>query len=66
VQQVVDSSGRTPYDLAMGRYPAAYLGARPEPLVETGKLLAEECAKVDGCVIAATVEGAVNPVIPPQ
>ncbi len=56
VQQVVDTSGRTPYDLAMGRFPAAYLGARPEPLVATGELLAEECKKVDNCVIQELVD----------
>ncbi len=56
VQQVVDTSGRTPYDLAMGRFPAAYLGARPEPLVATGELLAEECKKVDNCVIPEPVD----------
>ncbi len=56
VQQVIDTSGRTPYDLAMGRFPAAYLGARPEPLVATGELLAEECKKVDNCVIPEPVD----------
>ena len=56
VQQVVDTSGRTPYDLAMGRFPAAYLGARPEPLVATGELLAEECKKIDNCVIPEPVD----------
>jgi uncharacterized protein len=63
IQQVVDSSGRTPYDLAMGRFPAAYLGARPEPIEETGTLLKEECAKVDNCVIAESMDAAAPPAI---
>lgn len=50
-QQVVDTSQRTPYDLAMGIYPAAYNAPPTEPLLETAKLLREECMKVDGCVI---------------
>lgn len=50
-QQVTDSSGRTPYDLAMGIYPAAYNAPPTEPLLETAKLLREECLKVDGCVV---------------
>jgi cytohesin len=63
VQQVVDTSGRTPYDLAMGRFPAAYLGARPEPIEETGKLLKEECMKVDNCAIAESLDAAAPPTI---
>ncbi|MGV3590173.1 MAG: ankyrin repeat domain-containing protein [Gammaproteobacteria bacterium] len=50
-QQVVDSSGRTPYDLAMGIYPAAYNAPPSQPILETAALLREECLKVDGCVI---------------
>lgn len=50
-QQVVDSSGRTPFDLAMGIYPAAYNTPPSEPLLDTAELLREECLKVDGCVI---------------
>lgn len=57
-QQVVDSSGRTPYDLAMGRYPPGYLGVQAEPIIATAALLRDECAKVDGCVIAETLEAA--------
>jgi ankyrin repeat protein len=52
-QQVVDTSGRTPYDLAMGIYPAAYNAPPTEPLLDTAKLLREECLKVDGCVVPA-------------
>jgi hypothetical protein len=63
VQQVVDSSGRTPYDLAMGRFPAGYLGGRPEPIEETGKLIKEECMKVDSCVIAESLDAAAPPTI---
>lgn len=48
-QQVVDAAGRTPFDLAMGRYPPAFLAAPPEPLIETAKLLQEECIKASNC-----------------
>lgn len=57
-QQVVDGSGRTPYDLAMGRYPPGYLGVQAEPKIATAALLRDECAKADGCVIAETLEAA--------
>ena len=50
-QQVVDSSGRTPFDLAMGIYPAAYNAPPSEPILDTAALLREECMKVDGCVV---------------
>ena len=62
-QQVVDSSGRTPYDLAMGIYPAAYNAPKAEPLLETAKLLREECLKVDGCSVPApsAIEAAAKP-----
>lgn len=50
-QQVKDLSGRTPYDLAMARYQAAYNATNPEPLPAMATLLAESCAKVPGCVI---------------
>ncbi len=50
-QQVVDSSGRTPYDLAMGIFPAAYNAPPSEPILETAELLREECLKVDGCAV---------------
>jgi ankyrin repeat protein len=52
-QQVVDSSGRTPYDLAMGIYPAAYNAPPTEPILETAALLRDECLKLDGCTIPA-------------
>ncbi|MES2604558.1 MAG: ankyrin repeat domain-containing protein [Pseudomonadota bacterium] len=52
-QQVVDTSQRTPYDLAMGIYPAAYNAPKAEPLLDTAKLLREECLKVDGCSVPA-------------
>ncbi len=47
-QQVVASSGRTPYDLAMGIYPAAYNAPPAEPILDTAALLREECLEVDG------------------
>jgi len=50
-QQVVDSTGRTPYDLAMGIYPAAYNAPPTEPLLETAALLRDACLQVAGCVV---------------
>lgn len=50
-QQVRDSIGRTPYDLAMGIYPPAYNAPPSTPILETAALLREECLKVDGCVV---------------
>lgn len=50
-QQVVDSTGRTPYDLAMGIYPAAYNAPPTEPLLETAAMLREACLNVAGCVV---------------
>lgn len=60
-QQVVDSSGRTPYDLAMGIYPAAYNAPPSEPILETAALLRDECLKVDGCVIPEPAIGTTAP-----
>jgi ankyrin repeat protein len=56
-QQVVDSSGRTPFDLAMGIYPAAYNAPPSEPLLDTATLLRDECLKVDGCMIPESILG---------
>lgn len=50
-QQLVDSSGRTPFDWAMGRYPAAFNQPPPLPIVPMAKLLQENCLKTDGCKI---------------
>lgn len=55
-QQVKDSAGRTPFDLAMGRYPATFLQPPPQPLVETAKMLQEECQKTDNCQITNPVD----------
>jgi len=51
IQQVADDAGRTPFDLAMGRYSAGFLQPPPEPLFDTARLLQEECMKVDNCTI---------------
>lgn len=59
-QQVKDSAGRTPFDLAMGRYSAGFLQPPPEPLLDTGRLLQEECMKDDNCVMEAPYDFA-NP-----
>jgi ankyrin repeat protein len=55
-QQVKDSAGRTPFDLAMGRYPAAFLQPPAQPIVETARLLQEECQKTDNCQITNPVD----------
>ena len=55
-QELKDSAGRTPFDLAMGRYPPAFLQPPPQPLVETAKLLQESCMKTDGCKIEKPVD----------
>ncbi|MDC0598601.1 ankyrin repeat domain-containing protein, partial [Gammaproteobacteria bacterium] len=55
-QQVVDMSGRTPFDLAMGRYPPAFLDSPPVPLVDTAVLLQERCLADDTCTMADTID----------
>jgi len=59
-QEVRDNAGRTPFDLAMGRYSAGFLQPPPEPLLETAKLLQEACMQEDNCVIREPVDF-VNP-----
>lgn len=54
-QQVADSVGRTPYDLAMGIFPAAYNAPPSTPILDTAALLREECLKVDGCVVPEAI-----------
>lgn len=56
VQQVTDSTGRTPYDLAMGIFPAAYNAPPSQPILETAALLRDECLKVDGCAVPAMLQ----------
>lgn len=55
-QELADSSGRTPFTWAMGRYPAAFNQPKPEPLIETAKLLQEECLKSDNCSLQDPVD----------
>ena len=55
-QQVMDASGRTPFDLAMGRYTAGFLQPPPEPLFETASLIQEACMADDNCVMEAPVD----------
>jgi ankyrin repeat protein len=50
-QQLNDSSGRTPWDMAMGNYSPAYNASQATPLFDTLELLRRECLKVDGCAI---------------
>ena len=55
-QQVKDDAGRTPFDLAMGRYSYGPGQPPPEPLLETARLLQEACEQTDNCVIDDPVE----------
>jgi ankyrin repeat protein len=50
-QQVQDSSGRTPFDWAMGRYPAAFNQPPPQPILPMAILLQNECDKLLECTI---------------
>lgn len=50
-QEVTDSSGRTPFMLAMGQYPPAYLAPPSQPLFDMAQLLQDACLKTDGCTI---------------
>jgi ankyrin repeat protein len=50
-QELPDSSGRTPFDWAMARYPAAFNEPQPQPKLEMARLLQENCEKTDGCQI---------------
>ncbi len=55
-QQVKDTAGRTPFDLAMGRYPPAFLQPPAQPIVDTARMLQEECQKTDNCQIPSPVD----------
>ncbi|MEX2365554.1 MAG: ankyrin repeat domain-containing protein, partial [Pseudohongiellaceae bacterium] len=55
-QEIVAGSGRTPFDMAMGRFPPGYLAPPPEPKLETAMLLQEECMKSDSCTINDPVD----------
>ncbi|MDG2175692.1 MAG: ankyrin repeat domain-containing protein [Gammaproteobacteria bacterium] len=50
-QEVRDMAGRSPFDLAMGRYSAGFLQPPPEPLFDTAVLLQEACMADDNCVM---------------
>ncbi len=52
----MDASGRTPFDLAMGRYTGGFLQPPPEPLFETASLIQEACMADDNCVMEAPVD----------
>ena len=59
-QETEDAAGRTPFELAMGRYSAGFLQPPPEPRLDTARLLQEECMKDDNCRIEDPVDFA-NP-----
>ena len=50
-QQVIDDSGRTPFDYAMGNYPPAYNDSAPLPFFETAQFIQESCQATDNCVM---------------
>ncbi len=56
VQQVVDASNKTPFDLAMGRYEPAFLAVPPIPLLDTARLLQEAYEADDNCVMRDTID----------
>jgi ankyrin repeat protein len=47
--QLVDASGRTPRNMAMGNYELAITEAQPDPLVETVALLEQLCREDGDC-----------------
>jgi uncharacterized protein len=56
-QEQKDSSGRTPFDMAFGRFPpSSRQQVRPVPKIEISKLLQEECMKNDGCQMVNPVD----------
>src|SRR5690606_15987750 len=56
IQEVVDGTGKTPFDLAMGRYQSGSLQPPPQPQLETAKMLQEACLAQDGCTIREPVD----------
>jgi uncharacterized protein len=50
-QEVMDASGRTPFDWAMARYPAAFNQATPEPKLDMARLLQNACNRASDCEI---------------
>jgi uncharacterized protein len=55
-QEVKDDAGRTPFDLAMGRYSAGFLQPPPEPLLDTAEILQNACMQSDNCVLTEPVD----------
>ncbi|HWK53685.1 MAG TPA: ankyrin repeat domain-containing protein, partial [Hyphomicrobiales bacterium] len=55
-QEVADSSGRTPFDLAMGRYPLGFLQPPTQPMLPVARLLQDNCEATDGCTIKEPLE----------
>ncbi len=55
-QEVPDASGRTPFDLAMGRFPAGFLQAAPEPMLPMARLLQQNCENTAGCAVKDPVD----------
>lgn len=55
-QQIRDAAGRTPFDLAMGRYTGGFLQPPPEPLFDTAQLIQEACMADDNCVMESPVD----------
>lgn len=55
-QQVADANGKTPFDLAMGRYEPAYNDSPPVPFLETASLLQNECQQDDRCIMKEALD----------
>lgn len=55
-QQMVDETGNTPIDLAMGRYAPAYNTPPAAPLWDTVQLLMDNCITDANCVLADSLD----------
>lgn len=55
-QQIKDAMGRTPFDLAMGRYEAAYNDSPPLPFLTTAEVLQQACQQDDNCVMNEPID----------
>lgn len=51
-----NADGATPFDLAMGRYPAGFQRAPSDPNLEMARLLQTKCMESDNCTMADPVD----------
>ncbi len=55
-QEVQDSQGRTPLDMAMGRYPPGYNAPPTEPKLDMAQLLQESCMQAADCQVEDPID----------